>query len=225
MFDHSVVRTRLQPALSEPAYRADALIRRPPADPDLFTQGRTILATSRQNGLPIRYLGTMPLFDGHRVYSGDRRDWVLMPIQADPLHDDRDGFPIPKRVLKDLRMIRRSEIDFDALYIAHEVPMGTVREDRAIPRGLLTPPAPRAMQRLSGYLGLTSSALWMLATLPIAASAAIGGVLNRGALNLGVTVGLDPILLGVLVGHNRPVRSQEPAAWFYLGHWTYNEEV
>jgi hypothetical protein len=64
----------------------------------------------------------------------------------------------------------------------------------------------------------------MLATLPIAASAAIGGVLNRGALDVGVTVGLDPILLGVVVGHGRPVRAREPGAWFYLGHWTYNEE-
>jgi hypothetical protein len=224
MFDHTVVRTGLQPALSEPADHADALVRRPPADPDLFAQGRAILATSRQNDLPIRYLGTMPLFNGHRVYAGDRRDWVLMPIQADPLRDDRDGFPIPKRVLRDLRLIRRSEIDFDALYIAHEVPVGAVREDRAIPRGLLTPPAPRAMQQVSRYLGLASNALWMLATLPIAASAAIGGVLNRGALNLGVTVGLDPILLGVVVGRERPVRSREPGAWFYLGHWTYNEE-
>jgi hypothetical protein len=147
-----------------------------------------------------------------------------MPIQADPLQNDRDGFPIPKRVLKGLRSIRRNEIDFDALYIAHEVPIGAVREDRAIPGGLLTPPAPRAMQRLSRYLGLASNALWMLATLPIAASAAIGGVLNRGALDVGVTVGLDPILLGVVVGHGRPVRAREPGAWFYLGHWTYNEE-
>lgn len=35
----------------------------------------------------------------------------------------------------------------------------------------------------------------------------------------------DPVLLGALVAPGRSPVPGEPAAWFYLGHWAFNEEV
>jgi hypothetical protein len=224
MFDSIAVRTRLQPALSAHGRPDAALMARPPADPSLFERSRALLAHGRASELPIRYLGTMPLFPNHRVYPGRERDWVLLPLAADPLIQHPDGYPIPTRVLRDLRRIVRGGVDFDALYVAHETLPGAVREGRPIPHAAWLPPPPAAMQRLSRRLGAVSGALWTLAALPVAASAAVGGLLNRGAADLGVAVGLDPVLLGVVVGRGRRVRSGEPAAWFYLAHWVYNGE-
>jgi hypothetical protein len=173
--------------------------------------------------LPVRYLGALPLFPDHRVYHGRGCDWVLLPLAADPLIQHRDGYPIPRPVLRELRRIRRAGVDFDTLYVAHETPVGAVVEGQPIPRAVLEPPTPGVMRRLSRRLGAVSAALWAAATLPVAGAAAIGGMLNHHALDVGVAVGLDPVLLGVVVGHGRPVRTGEPGAWFYLAHWVYNE--
>jgi hypothetical protein len=192
-----------------------------PPDPRLCARQQALLQTCGQNCLPVEYLGTGPLFDGHRVYSGRRYDWVLANLPDDPLFHDRDGFPVPKQVLKDLRAVQKSGVDFDALYVAHQVPRGTVYEGERLRAEMLMPPPSRAMQRLSGYLGVIGRVLWALASLPIIACGAIGRLLLVTTA-VEAVAGLDPVVLGVVVGPERPVVSGEPAAWFYLTHWAFD---
>jgi len=225
MWEETIVQPRLLPALLSQAKFGQALVPHLPAEPALYDRQQAIVRRSAQESLPVHYLGTMPIFTGYRVYPGRHYDWVLMNLGEDPLFQDRDGFPVPERVLDELRRVRRSGVDFDALYVAHEVHLGTIREGARLTAEMLMPPPPRTVQQLSDRLGAAGRIAWAIATLPIVATGVVGGLIAAGTAATVSIVGLDPILLGVVVGLNRPVVPGEPAAWFYLDHWAFNEEV
>jgi len=226
MWEETITQPRLLPALMFPEAESErALVRRLPERPVLYDQQQAVVRRSEQEGLPVQYLGIMPIFAGHRVYPGRRFDWVIVNLAEDPLFQDPDGFPVPTRMLEELRRIRQSGVDFDALYVAHEVPKGRISERAALTTEMLAPPPPRAVQELSDRLGTMGRALWTLATLPVAASAVAGGLIAAGTAGVLGVVGLDPILLGVVVELGHLVVPGEPAAWFYLGHWAFNQEA
>ena len=135
---------------------------------------------------------------------------------------DPDGFPVPDHVLAQFQRIRQAHLQFDAIYVAHEVPHGTINPHGPLDRQQLLPPSQRAVQTLSAQLGNISQTLWTVATMPLLA---IGGTLSATAALSNVAVGLDPIRLGVIAGENRIVKPGEPAAWFYIAHWAYNQEA
>jgi len=175
----------------------------------------------------------MPLFSGLRVYQGQRYDWVLVNLAEDPLFHDRDGFPVPRRILDHLGTVERAGVDFDALYLAHEMEKGRIREGEQLTADALLPPPPRSVERLSHQLGKASGALWAVAAAPLVVSlvagAAVGAAALMAAPALAVAgascMSLDPILLGTKVAPGKPVRPGEPACWFYLAHWAYGEEI
>ncbi|MBC7264769.1 MAG: hypothetical protein H5T64_10520 [Chloroflexi bacterium] len=207
------------------------LIPRPPVDPALYERARSVVALSLEADLPVLQLGTMPLFSGHRVYCGEYRDWVLVNLAEDPLFHDRDGFPVPKRILRHLRAMQKAGVEFDALYVAHEVEKGRIREG-GVTAEVLMPSTPKPVARLSGWLGTAARVTWGLAAAPLAASAVVSAAVAAGAvavapalMALGAAcLTLDPILLGAVVAPGRPVEEGETAYWFYLAHWRYGEE-
>jgi len=199
-----------------------ALVPGPPRQRALATRAWHVQAQAVRSRLPVRYLGSMPVFGGHRVYSGSRTDWVLLNVADDPLLGDRHGFPIPEHILKELRRTAR-EIDFDAVFVAHEVPRGAIAEDRPLPAEAVLPPPPRTVQGLSAGLGAAGVVLWSFAALPPVGSGLLASLLAGATALLG-GASLDPVLLGVVTAPNRPADPGEPAAWFYLGHWAYNAE-
>ena len=199
------------------------LVPGPPRERALAVRAWHVLARTAGADLPVRYLGTMPLFDGHRVYSGSRSDWVLLNLADDPLLEDRDGFPVPERVLKDLRRVA-DKVDFDALFVAHEVPRGAVVEDRPPSPEVFLPPPPSSVQSLSSGLGVAGQVFWVLAAAPLAISGLVAELVAGGAALVGGAVSLDPVLLGVVVGPDGRLEPGEPAAWFYLGHWIWDAE-
>lgn len=222
----TIVQSRLLPALMFIEVESHrTLVPYLPNWPALYARQQAVMKKSEQNGLPVRYLGTMPLFAGFRVYNGQRYDWVLVNAAEDPLFKDRDGFPVPGRILDELHRIQRSKLDFDVLYVAHEVPRGAVCEGAPLTTEMLMPPPPKAVQRLSDRLGAVGRALWAVAALPVIASGTISGLITAGAATVVGLIGLDPIMLGTVVGLDRPVAPGEPAAWFYLGHWSFNREA
>lgn len=85
--------------LSARARPERTLVPYPPAQPLLCIRQRAIMRRSTHHRLQARYLGTMPLFAGYRVYPGHRYDCVLVNLGEDPLFQDRDGLPVPERVL------------------------------------------------------------------------------------------------------------------------------
>jgi hypothetical protein len=54
---------------------------------------------------------------------------------------------------------------------------------------------------------------------------AISGALTTAAAAAASAVARDPILLGVVVAPGRPFAPGELAAWFYLDHWSFGQEV
>ena len=224
---------QLRVLLAEEGTQTRALIRRQPVEPALHERAEALLVRGSQEALPLLYLGMMPLFSGHRVYQGQRYDWVLVNLAEDPLFHDRDGFPVPGRILDHLRVVKRAGIDFDALYIAHEMEKGKIREGERLTAEALLPPAPRPVERLSHQLGKASEALWAVAAAPLVVSLVAGAAVGAGALMAAPALAvaaascitLDPILLGTTVAPGKPVKPGEPACWFYLAHWAYGEEI
>lgn len=216
-----------------PALPLSALLRSPelpservlvpglPRDRGLSARAWHVVARTAGSDLPVRYLGCMPIFKGHRVYQAPERDWALLNLADDPLLGDRDGFPIAKRILETLERVRR-RIDFDTLFVAHEVPRGAVVEGRPLPAEVVIPPPSKAGRELPDGLGQAGQALWMVAASPLVGAGLLAALLAGGVALLG-GVALDPVLLGVVVGPGRPLAPGEPAAWFYLSHWAYDE--
>ena len=206
----------------------------PATTPALQIKQQAVAEIARTQHLPVKLLATAPLFDDIHVIEGQQNDYVMMPLSADPLYQDRDGFPVNRSVLGNLQRIQRSGLEFDNLYVVHEVPRGAVGPGTLGIESAIMPPPPRRLQQLSYDLGMAAGIAWQVAILPLMASIAVsgamvGGALAAGAATMGAVTGgalarYDPMLLGVMVGRGRPVQTGEPAAWFYLGHWVYNAE-
>jgi len=219
--------------VAEEGAQARTLIRRPPVERALHERAEALLVRGSQEALPLTYLGTMPLFSGHRVYAGQEYDWVLVNLAEDPLFHDRDGFPVPGHILDHLRAVKRAGTDFDALYVAYEIEKGQIREGERLTADALLPPPPRSVERLSHQLGKASEALWAVAAVPLVVSLVVGAAVGTGVLMAAPALAaagascltLDPVLLGTIVAPGRPVRAGELACWFYLTHWAYGEEI
>jgi len=230
MQTETTVQLRLLPVLlTSTAASETALIPAPPAQPALYARQQSVAQRSMQEGLPVRYLGTMPLFAGFRVYPGQAWDWVLVNVAEDPLFHAPQGFPVPGHILAQLRQVARSGIDFDALYVAHEVTPGQVRPDAPLALEALVPPPPATVVRLSNRLGETAEVLWSLGLLPgllnpLSMPFIRGLMIGLGIPRLGIVAWHDPVLLGALVAPGRSPAPGEPAAWFYLTHWAFNAE-
>lgn len=204
-----------------------ALVRQLPADLALRQRAEQIISTRIREDLPCRYLGLMPLFEEHRVYGGPRTDWVVMPLEQDPLHHDQDGYPIPRGALQRLKMIHQAGIDFDTLYVAHETEKGAVEQGVPINPDVLLPPASKNTTRLSERLGEIGRGIWASVAAPLIAADATIAVLGATAA-VGVLaaplLALDPVLLGTIVSPGRTAESGEMACWFYVARWQYVED-
>jgi len=140
-------------------------------------------------------------------------------MEQDPLY--RKGpFLVPGRVLDHLRAVHAAGAHFDALYIAHELPMGLVQEgdDLAVWRAL-APPPPKALVELSARLGRASLAALLGA---FGGPFIAGGGIALGAALLAVPafVALDPIILGA-VSARKMAQAGDPAYFFLLAAWRW----
>ena len=197
-----------------------------PGWPDELDLGQRlvhVIQTCQRERLPCQYLGTMPLFEDHRVYPGSERDWVMMPLAQDPLFAQQDQYPIPASTLRQLQQIDRASIDFDIIYVAHEVEKNTVVQGEAVPLKAVVPPAPPNVQRLSQRLGQTARSLFTLALAPLVAWSAASAALGAMVAALPAAI-LDPVLFGVVVRPGRDPQQGEVGGWFYLAHWQYGSD-
>jgi len=214
----------LQPIFEWPlAYSAQPPAVRVPTDAALRTRQQGVASQAARAGVDVPCVAVLPLFDGYQLHEGQDWDWVFMNLALDPLLYDPDGFPIPDKNLERLQLIRQAGLRFDALYIAHEVRKGSVREGDQITAELLAPPPPKAVQDMSDNLGTLSRLLWRAAVAPIAAAGVVAAAIPA-VLGAVAVAGADPSLVGAVVGAGRPMEPGEPAAWFYLTHWGFNQK-
>ena len=183
--------------------------------------------------LPIQYMGITPVFDDPRLYSGRESDWVMMNLAEDPLFlDDGPGLVMPAPVIADINRVLEAGVDFDALFIAHEIPRGSLQSGEAVPLDLVAPPPPAGVSERLNRLNRVIENVWdgarttagftAKATAATAAGVAVAGIaVARGALAL---TALDPILFGVFLDRKHTVRGQPLGLWYYVSHWTWNKE-
>lgn len=203
-----------------------------PTSEPVSRRAQSLQRIAAERNTSVEYIGTMPLFSGHRVAKGAIYDWVLVSAVDDPLFSHSGGFPVPKHARADLETIRDARIEFDMIYIAHEVQAGTVEPDRPLTIDALRPPPPRSVQKLSHRLGSKANSVWsrgltpMMATPFLIAAAALGAVaalplVVGAAAALPALMVIDPIVLGVVASPNGSTQVGDDAAWFYLTHWDY----
>lgn len=175
-----------------------------------------VKSISARLGIPIPALGVAPLFEDVQLIKRTRPNWALYNVYHDPLW--KTGyFPIPRADLRRLHRLYRNGIEFDALYVAHELPLDFNPVTDHLELSLIKPAPPEASTQLARNFGAVSDAV--VATYaavlrkPVHALAAAGK--SRTALLT------DPILMGAIVP---PGTNPEPgvqAVWFLLAAWRW----
>jgi hypothetical protein len=200
-----------------------------------------IAETINREQLSVSLIGFAPAFNGIQMYPGQPNDWALMNLGDDPLfHANRGRLVAPRQVRDHLRHISKSGLDFDTLYIAHEVPAGIVQPGKAISLEAFYPPEPSDLKRRANWLTGASDSLWsFVSKVPIHAfsetrsvSKAIGAAANlkltsamsaiHSTMEAATTAALDPILLGVNLDWGRSVNGIPMGMWYYLTHWCWS---
>lgn len=195
----------------------------PPADllallvrdlPILDAAAAAIVRRGQTLGVPLTRLGIAPLPASLRQATVGTSHWVLLPAEEDPLLQDPDGYPIPERVLRDLRRLADGGVAFDALYIVHEL---SYREAEPWPQALIPQPSVAMVQR-GDRLAAHAARVWGRALSPLRRS---GG--RRPAPAGPAITGLDPLVLGVLLAPGRAVCAGELALWVGIARWSYDQ--
>jgi hypothetical protein len=185
---------------------------------------------STKKRLPIQFCGYRPLFRGSLVYQARTSDWAIMNLADDPFFRDHGQWLYaPQHVVNDIQRFDWLGMSFDAIFIAHELPKGSVIPGKPVPFDLIAPPPPAAVQRRLSFLERNALAFWQSVARLAGVVAKAGAVATVGvaaAATLAVTapVGLDPILFGVHFDESWQVNGRPIGLWYYLTHWYWSEE-
>lgn len=169
--------------------------------------------------LPIHHSFNAPLFTGTMTFPGQERDWLLMPLAEDPAWNAKDGYPLPGGIIAQLRQLKEAQLDFDTIYVAHEVPkLAGYLLGPAERASHLAPPVSTKAQSRAAALGTAAATLVKAAVAP----ALLTGVVSvAAAAAASVLVGMDPILFGVIADSKDEMAPGSAAAWVYLCHWNW----
>ncbi len=152
---------------------------------------------------------------------GKRTEWVVTAAETDPQLRQQQ-FVMPDHVVAKLERLVELGVEFDRLFVAHELPDGSLKADvqtidptelaALIPE---TPPSERTRRALRiatsaarVSLGGVVAPVVAAGLAPVAAAAALGAA----------TAGLDPALLGVVSASGR-ARTGELSVWFLIEAW------
>jgi hypothetical protein len=174
---------------------------------------RTLAST---HGLELPVLGTAPLFDGVRLINRTTPNWAVYNLSHDPLFQN-GSFPVPGRDLRRLQRMYRSGIQFDAIYMAHELPPDFRPGVDELELSLFVPTPPEKATRLADRLGRTSEGI-------VSTCLAVAGkpfTLLTAAGATAVAVLRDPILMGTVVPAGANPDPGIPAVWFLLAAWRW----
>ncbi len=188
----------------------------PAIDLRIVKQIRLVKSISAQMGISIPILGTAPLFEDVKLVTQTQPNWAFYNVSHDPLWQT-GRFPIPRRHLHRLKGLYNSGIEFDALYVAHELPPDFDPETDHLDLSLIEPAPSDRSVKLAHTFGIVSDTVVKtyaaIVRKPIQALAAFK--------ESGVALLTDPILMGALVA---PGVNPEPgvqAMWFLLAAWRW----
>ena len=194
-----------------------------------LTQAHTkIEVAAAKHRLPVQLLGYATLFDGTKLYPGAKTDWVMMNLSQDPMfYSNGNRLTLPEAAAKDVKRTVAAGINFDAIYIAHEIPAGQVWPGQPVPLELIAPPpSPQATRRLQA-MEQRSIGLWDTVQSCLARMARIGKGAANTLASASMTamalplLALDPILFGIHFDDSWHFAGQPMAMWYYITHWRW----
>jgi hypothetical protein len=179
------------------------------------------MAVTVREGFPVELIGAAPALSGMHVYRVQETDWVLMNLSSDPLYTQM-RMPLPNSVKKELKAYVRAGLDFEAIYVAHEIEAGRLTAGQPLTPEMLMPP-PRGFAKRAEMLSSASQGLWrMAAIVSIAAIGAAAATASAGSAPLAAAaLTYDPILFGLHLDRSVSVNGRPLALWYYLTHWNW----
>jgi len=192
----------------------------------LIQQHQKTTALAIDKNLPIRFLGYSPIFTGTRVYRGQGCDWALMNLTSDPLfYANGEKLIIPAAAAADIKTTVKAGINFDAMFIAHEIPIGSVKPGESVPLELIAPPPPPQVKQRLEKLEATAETFWQGIGSALKGLVAVGTTAAflpaAGVLSLAI---VDPVLFGVYIDHSWTFNGQPVGMWYYVTHWYWPTE-
>lgn len=190
------------------------------------------LAVAQKHDLPIVFVGAAPAINGTKVFRGVSTDWGLVNIAEDP-HFIAEGnrAVIPQQVLHELKTIQRVGLDFEAVYVAHEIEKNRLAPGQMLTLDMIAPPPPMGTVLRSAQMGQAAESFWTGVGRLLLGSLKLGiGVLSTAAAvgvasaSFGSTAyAYDPILFGLHIDPTVLIEGRPLALWYYLASWTWNE--
>lgn len=182
----------------------------------LDDRAEIVRSISAKTGISIPILGQAPLFDDYKLVTHTAPNWVIYNLSHDPLWKN-GKFPIPLIHLERLKHLYRRGIEFDALYVAHELPLDFCSDSDPLELSLVKPAPPIIATRLSEGLGLAADSI--LATYARAIKVPVKGLAIAGATGLAIL--RDPVLIGAIIPPATNPQVGVPAIWFLLAAWRW----
>lgn len=211
-----------------------------PISRDVVTKYNRAMELTQKHDLSLRFMGYAPAFNGVHLHRGRKSDWVVNPIAIDPPYKSSGKvLYVPPSVRENVGRTLTAGVNFDAVYIAHEIPAGSVQPGQPVPPELIMPPPPPSTARYLSDLEAASEAYWQgirkLLALPVRVTAGLGGAATgaasaavRGAAAIGAAaltaLTLDPIIFGLYLDKAWKYNDQYIALWWYITHWYWPTE-
>ena len=182
----------------------------------LLHRSELVNSISTANGISVPRLGAAPLFDGVRLITHTTPNWAFYNLSHDPVWAT-GSFPVPRQHLRRLKRLYRVGVEFDALYVAHELPANFHHEEDLIELEWIKPSPPATALRLSQNLGFAADRIISfyaaLIAKPVKALAVVGDMRLR--------ILQDPVLMGAIVSPGVNPEEGVPAIWFLLAAWKW----
>jgi hypothetical protein len=160
-------------------------------------------------------MGFSRISDKPQVVTGEETDWLIFPADRDPLYEKRKLAATPA-VRARVTELLNAGIQFDALAIAHEVPVGSYARVRTIDdlQKLIAPPTPRSLSVLATITGCLLDGIGEVLDFIINRKVFIPdpfGILPPTS---------DPMLFGAVVA-TPPAKVGDAALYFLIARWDY----
>ena len=182
----------------------------------LINRAKLVKSISVEKGIPLPILGTNPLFDGVKLITNTTPNWALYNLSHDPLWQ-AGKFPIPRQHLWRLNQLYRGGIEFDALYVAHELPADFNYKNDHLELRFIKPSPPKTALQLAQKFGVTTDVIVSIYAAAIRKPIqALTVAVNNASVIL-----RDPILMGTIIPPGVNPDEGVPAVWFLLAVWRW----
>lgn len=87
-----------------------------------YPSQNNIVVSGGEEAIILPAIADVVLPEQKTIYPGKNgRDWVFLPYRDEP---DKGNYPLPRRTISRIQRLLENGVDFDDIWIAHEIPSG-----------------------------------------------------------------------------------------------------